>query len=49
MAELVFAAVFDTHICRKKVNRAPDILENRRFYVVLKKKIIIVFARRRAT
>jgi len=48
MAELVFATVFDTHMCRKKVNRAPEILENRRFYVVLK-KIIIVFARRRAT
>jgi len=37
MAELVFATVFDTHMCRKKVNRAPEILENRRFYVVLKK------------
>jgi len=38
MAELVFVAVFGTHVCRK-VNRAPEILE----------KNIIVFARRRVT
>jgi len=25
MAELVFVTVFDKHICRKKVKRAPDI------------------------
>jgi len=37
MAELVFVTVFDTHMCRKKVNRAPEILENKRFYAVLKK------------
>jgi len=36
MTELVFATVFDTHMCRKKLT-APDILENRRFYVVVKK------------
>jgi len=39
MTELVglFSTVFDTHICRKKVDRALEILENRRFYVILKK------------
>jgi len=47
MTELVFATVFDIHVY-KKVHKAPEILQNRRFYVVLE-KIIIVFARRRAT
>jgi len=35
MPEIVFATVFGTYMCRN-VDRAPEILENRRFYVVLK-------------
>jgi len=49
MAELVFIAVFNTHMCRKKVDTTSEIYETKRFQTgernAMLMKIIIAFAR----